>query len=101
MTNKTITQHTLGPLKYCKNRYGGYDLLPADSYLIGSAVSIGGTNSEAWAAFIVRACNVHDELLSGLKIAVDVIFKLDQENQACTEITNKLLTIISKAEGRS
>ena len=65
---KNTTEHTPGPLKYCKNRYGGYDLLPADSYLIGSAVSIGGTNSEARAAYIVRACNAHDELLEALKI---------------------------------
>jgi len=76
--NKSPPRHAPVPWKFKHNPRSG--TLSMDNYPIESAdlrhiVTVHGSSVEtaANAAFIVHACNHHDELLSGLERAIDIL----------------------------
>lgn len=80
------TKHTQLPWKVSEVSGWPSDICDADGELLATAypMTIGGEDAgEANAAFIVRACNAHDQLVAALKLLCDTIDAHEIESLSC------------------
>ena len=96
----------------CENRHGyDYEIWSGENEI----VSVGaGTDAEADAAFIVRACNAHDSLVAACEallnffgdlhaeLVVDDFYRTSgnpDDEETGTEIIRNALAVVNKAKG--
>ena len=99
---------TTQPFKFCANRYGSFDIIPADSTLTGSAVALASAKSEEMARLIASAPELlalAQEMESYLELKLDGWRRVDKlpENHAIVDTAVRYLaqcrSAIAKAKG--
>ncbi len=101
------TQHTPTPIQlpvFKQDRYDPSGLMYEYTVVYdGDKYEIARMNDPDYAAFIVRACNAHEELVEILRNLVEAVTEEQCQDHLsiCFERADKFLTTLAKARGEA